>query len=525
MLQDRRVLMLILITLGAIALLYFTGGPKFGIDFSGGIRIPVLLEQPVDPITMDGMVQTIKTRATTFGLVEVKVRPVGDSAIYVEVPQSSPELVKQVEGILLHQGVFYAIVDGKIAVRGDDIYEDSIRRVRGQDLRGSDWGVAFSLRREGQMRSAQVQKGKANYPLYMYLDRPNDSIVVISQEDLLFNAKNASVFGAAESLTQEAALSASSNALALEGSEIPVYISSSIEKGEFSPKPKTNRSSAIISNKAGTQLKSALKSAGFSLIEFADEDMRPVYSNPRVGEYVISEWPAIGLRMAPILNPTVTEGVPSTGYTITGSAKGIGDALRKDADKKAIETESILKGGALPVQISLGSTVEIPAPLGQEFKRLSMIAAGLVLLIISIMVAIRYRTGKVAIPIILISLSEIIILVAIIGSFSIDLAAMAGIIAAIGISVDAQIVVTDELLKHKSAGDMEHRLNSAFEIIITNAIVACVAMVPLLFSGLVEIIGFATSTVLGYLLGLFITRPAYGAIVERLLEGDEKLSG
>ncbi len=47
--------------------------------------------------------------------------------------------------------------------------------------------------------------------------------------------------------------------------------------------------------------------------------------------------------------------------------------------------------------------------------------------------------------------------------------------------------------------------------------VAVVAMLPLLLmSGLVEIIGFATATILGSLLGLFISRPAYGAIAERL---------
>jgi len=44
-------------------------------------------------------------------------------------------------------------------------------------------------------------------------------------------------------------------------------------------------------------------------------------------------------------------------------------------------------------------------------------------------------------------------------------------------------------------------------------------MLPLLFlSGLVEIIGFATATVLGSLLGLFISRPAYAVIAEHLFE-------
>lgn len=521
--KDKRVLLLIGITIAALALLFLTGGPKFGIDFSGGIRIPVLLEQPVDPITMDGMVQTIKTRAATFGLTEVKVRPVGDSAIYVEVPQSSPELVRQVENILSHQGVYLAIVDGHVAVRGEDVYEGSIRRLYGAELSGSDWGVSFSLRREGQLRSAQVQKGKANFPLYMFIDRPNDTIVVISREDLLYNADNASLFRTGDSVTEEVALSAASSALYYEGHDVPVFTSEAVAQGTVEPKPMSNSTTAIISRNESEQLRAILRTAGFTLVEVSPADIRPKITNPRAGEYIISEWAALGLRMAPILNPSVTEGVPTTGYSITGSAQGSGEALRKDADRKALETESILKGGALPVQISVGSTVEIPAPLGEEFKRLSLIGAMMVLVLISGLVAFRYRTAKIVIPILLISLSEIIILVSIIGSFSIDLAAMAGIIAAIGISVDAQIVVTDELLKHKAAGDLAHRLEGAFDIIVTNVIVACVAMLPLLFSGLVEIIGFATSTVLGYIIGLSITRPAYGAIVEKLFADDKKL--
>ena len=91
------------------------------------------------------------------------------------------------------------------------------------------------------------------------------------------------------------------------------------------------------------------------------------------------------------------------------------------------------------------------------------------------------------------------------------------ILAAIGVSVDAQIIVTDELLKKEE--ETRKRLDKAFGIITTSVMVAVVAMLPLLLmSGLVEIIGFATSTVLGSLLGLFISRPAYGVMAERIFE-------
>jgi preprotein translocase subunit SecD len=133
------------------------------------------------------------------------------------------------------------------------------------------------------------------------------------------------------------------------------------------------------------------------------------------------------------------------------------------------------------------------------------------------MVALRYHEVKTVLPMLAISFAELIILMAILGLFTIDLAGMAGILAAIGVGVDAQIVVTDELLK--KGDDARTRMEKAFRIITTSVTVGVVAMLPLLlFSGLVEVIGFATATVLGSLLGLFISRPAYGVIAERLFE-------
>jgi preprotein translocase subunit SecD len=189
---------------------------------------------------------------------------------------------------------------------------------------------------------------------------------------------------------------------------------------------------------------------------------------------------------APRLVPSVTEGIPNFSYTINGPAEGATAALKAvDALKKEKELESLLKGGALPVQISLGSKTIIPAPLGEEFLRLSLIGLVFALLAISLMVAIRYRHMQIVLPMIFISLAELAILLAVLGSFTIDLAGMAGILAAIGVGVDAQIIVTDELLK-REGGEMHKRLEKAFSIITTSVTVAVVAMVPLLFfSGLV----------------------------------------
>ncbi len=488
----------------------FSNGVNFGIDFSGGVRLPVLLEQAVDPTTMEEMVNTIKTRAASFGLTEVKVRPVGDSEIYVELPQSSPQLVKDVENLLSKQGVYQGIVDGKVAVKGDEIYTGTIVRIPSQYLQGADWGVGFTVTQAGAQRFAEVASGKANYPLYMFLDRPTNAIIVISETELMQDAQDQIV-----PLSKARAFELAEASLFLEGDNISIYLEE--ELGEnFTIKPKDNKTIAIV--KQGSELIGRLKEAGFAVHEKSAEEMAPNYiiSPDLESTDSVNVWKAVGLLSAPRLVPSVTEGIPNFSYTISGPAQGSSQQEKAlDAAKKERELESLLKGGALPVQITLGSKTIVPAPLGEEFLRLSLIGIVFALVAVSLMVAIRYRQMKIVLPMIFISFAELAILLAVLGAFTIDLAAMAGILAAIGVGVDAQIVVTDELLKKEE--EARKRLEKAFGIITTAVMVAVVAMLPLLLvSGLVEIIGFATATILGALLGLFISRPAYGAIAERL---------
>jgi preprotein translocase subunit SecD len=504
-------LAIVLLSLFSIA----SNGVKFGIDFSGGVRIPVLLEQPVDSLTMEEMVSTIKTRAASFGLSEVKVRPIGDSEIYVELPASSPQLVSDVEGLLSRQGVYRGIVDGRVAVKGEEIYTGTIMRIPSQYLQGADWGVSFTVTQSGAERFAEVAKGKGNYPLFMFLDRPANSTIVMSEKELMADAANKS---RVVPISKSRALELATNALALEGDATALYLEEELE-GNFTLTPATNASRAIVT--AGSPLIPKLLAAGFSVVEKNESEMAPKYitSPENPASDAVTQWKAVGLMSAPRLVPSVTEGIPNFSYTINGPAEGATAALKAaDALKKERELESLLKGGALPVQISVGSKTIIPAPLGEEFLRLSLIGLVFALLAISLMVAIRYRHLQIILPMIFISLAELAILLAVLGSFTIDLAGMAGILAAIGVGVDAQIIVTDELLK-KESGEMHKRLEKAFSIITTSVTVAVVAMVPLLFmSGLVEIIGFATATVLGALLGLFISRPAYAVIAEHLFE-------
>ena len=515
-LYDRRITVLLAFVALALGLAFFNG-IKFGIDFSGGTRIPIVLEKSVDTGVMDDIVQTIQVRAASFGLTEVKVRAVGSDVIYVEVPGNDPKLVGNIEGLLAKQGVFQGVVDGREALTGSDLFTGTISEVPTSQLQSvADWAVAFSVTQSGAAKFAQIVKGKAQYPLYMFLDRPTDAAVFISKSDLL-----SSVTANARPVSDDEVIAAVQDALRLENQSIKVYLLDNFDTYKDSLKPSSNKTQAIISENTSPQIVAYLNASGFIINKNPVADFRPQLSvAPTKGQFsvVVQQWKAVGLLSSPRLVAEITGGVPNYGYMITGNGQGSGQARIDSAAAEVKSIESVLKGGALPVQISIGSTTSIPAPLGSEFLKMSVIGALVALLVISLFVAIRYRTLKVILPIIFILLSEMTILVAIIGSFTIDLGAMAGIIAAMGVSVDAQILITDELLK-KDEHDHTKKLNRAFSIIMTNATVAIIAMLPLLlFSGLVEIIGFATSAILGALLGALISRPAYGAIVEKLFD-------
>jgi preprotein translocase subunit SecD len=498
-----------------LALLNVSVNPvRFGIDFVGGTRIPVILEHEVDSGTMDDLVQTIKKRASVLGLSEAKVRAIGNSEINVEISNSDEEVVRAIEETLSHQGVYLGIVDGKIAVSGERIYSSSIQSLGPSQLaqQRADWGVGFSVDRQGAEQFAQAAKGKADFPIYMFLDRPQD--VAIFYERAEFRASYLE-----QDSGEREALKALRDALKLNGSDIQAYITEDLPANLT---PMTNKTRAFMSENASAAAVALLRERGFNVTKLNGTLMQPEFIRTGSGVLTVNRLEAAGLLTAPLLGGGITSGIPNYDYVVTGSVKERNPQLKaQEATARVKSIESILKGGSLPVQISLGSRTTLPASLGNEFLKLSLIAIAFSLVAISVLIGLRYHNLTATLPIVLISLAELVILLSILGSFTIDLAAMAGIIAAIGVGVDAQIVITDELLKRDEHSTRE-KVGLAFGIIKTNAIVAISSMVPLLFSGLVEVIGFAISTILGALLGYLLTRPAYAAIVERVLASERK---
>ena len=183
-----------------------------------------------------------------------------------------------------------------------------------------------------------------------------------------------------------------------------------------------------------------------------------------------------------------------------------------------------LRAGALPAQLDvLGGTTSFISPTqGENFRTNALIVGILSVLSVAGVVFLRYREPKVALPMIVTAFSEVVILLGFAAylGYPLDLAVLAGFIAVIGTGVDDLIIIADEVM---SQGDVssrkvfDSRFKKAFWVIGVAAGTTIIAMSPLAVLSLGDLRGFAIFTILGVLVGVLVTRPAYGDILRHLM--------
>jgi preprotein translocase subunit SecD len=213
-----------------------------------------------------------------------------------------------------------------------------------------------------------------------------------------------------------------------------------------------------------------------------------------------------------------------TDIQISGSGQGTTqqEAMTNSlASMKRLQT--ILVTGSLPVKLEIVKTDSISPVLGEEFTKNSVLLGLLAMTGVAIVLLVRYRKLKIALPMILTPLCEVIIIIgiaALIG-WNLDLASIAAILIVIGTGVDHCIIIADEIIRgerQQQIFDWKKRIKNAFFIIMAAYSTLFVAMLPLMFAGAGLLKGFALTTILGASVGVFIVRPAFAAAIEILLK-------
>lgn len=246
-----------------------------------------------------------------------------------------------------------------------------------------------------------------------------------------------------------------------------------------------------------------------------------------------------------------------------------GRETMEEATQEKIKLQTILRSGALPVSLETKSISIISPTLGANFIESAAIAAMLAAAAVALVVYVRYRSIKIAVPMVATAFSEIAIIVGISASgafdgaiwsavllvnlaiitfawwklresdvyawigailipiigmatflnWNLDLPAIGGIIAALGTGVDQMVIIADETIsgrkESKKAYSLKDKIGRAFYIIFASAAVTISSLVPLLFvTAGVFVRGFVITTIIGILSGILIARPAYAKIVE-----------
>ncbi|MFH1308548.1 MAG: preprotein translocase subunit SecD [Patescibacteria group bacterium] len=212
------------------------------------------------------------------------------------------------------------------------------------------------------------------------------------------------------------------------------------------------------------------------------------------------------------------KGMETTRVSISGSGVGATNLEAvEDSRENMKKLQTILKTGSLPFKLKIEKLDSISPLLGQEFIK-NILWAGLIAIIaVCLIIYLRYRRMKLFIPVVVTLVSELILIlgVAAIIKWNIDLPAIAGILAAIGTGVDDQIVMIDESRVSKQYS-IKERIKRAFFIIMGAYVTVVVSLLPLMWAGAGLLVGFAVTTLIGVTIGVLITRPAFSEILKRI---------
>ncbi len=494
--KDWRILLLItaVIVVGIVPL--FTIGLDYGMDLKGGSLITIRLEESVGENKMSTMTTILQNRLNSFGLKDISVKGRGNQHILVEVSSKEEQDVDSIKNILSKQGRFEASIDGTTVLESDDLDQIITNPQKGYGYLSStqQWKVPFKISKDGAQKFAEEAEGRCKKEggvtecdmIYMFIDRPRNATILLPEK----------IAEEEETMHVDPA-SPNSRQISFE---------------ELEKNSKTNIVVSDTFNK--TLLETSEK------VVVPENNNYTIPENASVTEALKTEdywsWSALGLKSVLSLTPGVTSGETIRQAVITGGAPNF-----KEAQNEMNSMVVILRSGRLPVSTEIASTNTISATLGENFINSALLMGVLALVVVSLIVFARYRKPKITLAMLGTNLCEVILVlgVASLIHWEIDLPAIAGIIAVLGTGIDQQIIVTDGALRktEEEAESLLERIKKAFGIVLAAGITTIATMLPLMTMGLGMLKGFAITTALGVTVGVTITRPAFANIVKRLV--------
>ncbi|PIN98445.1 MAG: hypothetical protein COT90_04380 [Candidatus Diapherotrites archaeon CG10_big_fil_rev_8_21_14_0_10_31_34] len=508
-------------------------GLKYGIDFNGGTQFQIHLEKPLqNPEEIAQVISILSRRLDWTGLKDTKVTAWGDQFIIAQVAETDPAQVERIELLLKKQGKFEATLEGKTVFSGNDIvhiYKDSQKGYGVlTQADGFEWRLPFMLSEEGAEKFTEMTFHKCTIAgfdqgtgrtydcekTYFFIDRP-DAVILMPRE-IHSKDKDSLLLG---NLVENIPKGTEINELLL-NAQTPLVLSDSnfsvLDSNELIQFSSEYENIIVPKDVYTEELLQDLNALGFKVLEIPLEENIPWV------------WTATGAKEIISLSEDVTNMQPFVEDLKDAKTyselviRGFGSD-EKDALEKLSNLAILLESGSLPIGVESIGKETISPNLGEEFLNVVSLMGLIALFIVVLVLFIRYREPKLIIPMAFTVFAEVVIILGFASfiKWNLDLASLAGIIAAVGTGVDDQIVISDELLRKEADYDTSsvNRVKRAFFIIFAAAATSLVTMAPIILFGfgLGKLVGFAITTIVGVLVGVFITRPAFGELAKYLL--------
>ncbi len=483
-------------------------GIQLGTDFTGGTVLLFRFDRPLTPDEMKLAVTVLERRLNWTGLMDVTVRPWGNQYVSIRIGDVDPERVKFIKQSILRQGRFEALVEGEVALYGNEVILKGEYAIYPDHVRGGyTWEVPFLLTDSGARRFFGVLKKfctvEACPDNFFFIDRPEGAILLLDRN--IYEREK--VVPRTEKLPAEDGVDINKF---LENARVEWYV----VEGNL---PDINFSGRkVIIPSTLSHLKEELEEMNAEVVVVpVSRDRSWIWEATNLRAIIgVSPQLRADIVAAPADNPVVTTSLMISGWAPT----------KKEAENRVEEIRIILSSGSLPAGLYLVSETSVPPSYGMQSFLVFMGALVVAMIAVSLFIAIRYRKPVISLPIIATIFSEVILILgfaSLIG-WRLDVSSLVGMIAAVGSGVDDQIIITDETLRKR--GEEEERevslitkIKRAFFVVFASASALGSVMIPLWFSGITSLMGFAITTLAGIILGVSITRPAYAEVLKYIL--------
>lgn len=430
---------------------------RFGLDIKGGVHA-VIEPNSTDNGTLDQIISTLQTRINVYGLRETSFRPVyheGKGFVDISIAGGDAEELKQ---LIERQGRFEAEIP-VVLLSGTNLKLDRDYTVLVSDGKASIGGKDVAVGDEFELSGIRFKLENVNG------NRINITSSVFTGRDIM-----------------------------------SVYFDPQRSGIQYTGNTYNWFFTVQLSGESAQRFAWVTQNVGLGSGGYLESPINMYLDENPIDSLLIS---------------STLRGRAETEISISGGAVSF-----EEANKEKLRLQSILRSGALPTSISIVQLDTISPTLGEDFLQSAMIAGIAAIAGVSLVIFVRYRKLKIVLPLIIFSLSEVVIIlgIAVLIGWTIDIAAIAGIIAVVGTGVDSQIIIVDQALKGERVLSLSERLKRAFFIIFGAAGTVIVAMLPLMVLGFGVLRGFAITTIIGVLAAVLISRPAFGSVIQRIVK-------